>query len=242
MSVTLATHCHSRDLPRLHAPGVLEELISCHNYLFSEILVTHQRCGNLPYALPDDFRIRVLDISEEDYEPILKEFGIPHKDPELTRITHDWNWQWYYEHHCVNHCKELLEATNDYIVFNDADCRIITRPQDSWIERAIDLLETYADIFIVSPSDGGHEVDKQLPGGVRCVKTTSQQLFMGNRERLRRMNFAGLQWDGKFDAPGGPFQEWYGLFEGHIGRWMKKYGLYRAILPEKYRYWHSEWH
>lgn len=239
MSVTLATHCHSRDLPRLHAPGVLEELISCHGYPFNEILVIHQRCGDLPYEVPQG--VKVLDISEQDYEPVLASFGIPHEDPALSEITHGWNWQWYYEHHCVNHCKEILEATSDYVVFNDADCRIISQP-DSWIDRAIDILETYGDVFMVSPSDGGHEVEKLLPDGTRCVRTTSQQLFIADRARLRRMDFSQLPWNGKFDAPGGPMQEWYGMMEGHLGRWMKKYNLYRAILPEKYRYWHSEWH
>ena len=39
MTVTLATHCHSRDLPRLHAPGELEALIEGHAYPFDEIII-----------------------------------------------------------------------------------------------------------------------------------------------------------------------------------------------------------
>jgi len=243
-TVTFATHCHARDLPRLHAPGVLEELISCHQYPFDEILITHQRTGDLPYTLPDDSRIKVLDIREEDYPTILGSFGIDHQDPDLIRITHGWSWQWYFAHHCVNHCKEILEATSDYIVFNDADCRIISQPSgDSWIRAGIEILEAYPEVFIVSPSEGGYERDRVLPDGTRLVKTTSQQLFIGNRDRLREMNFTNLKWNGLFDAPGGPMQEWYGMMEGHLGRWMKHKGdLYRAILPEKYRYWHNQWH
>lgn len=244
MTVTLATHCHARDLPRLHAPGMLEELIECHQYPFDEILVIHQRTGNLPYSLPDDKRIRVIDIREEDYPAILGAFGIDHQDPDLIRITHGWDWQWYFAHHNVNHCNEILEATSDYIVFNDADCRIVSQPDgDSWVRKSIEILENYPEVFIVSPSEGGYEMERRLSDGTRFVTTTSQQLFIGKRDRLREMNFANLRWNGEFDAPGGPMQEWYGMHEGHLGRWMKhKGGLYRAILPESYRYWHKQWH
>lgn len=243
-SVCLATHCHSRDLPRLHASGVLEELIDCHQYPFDEILVVHQRTGDLPYELPNDDRIRVLDIATEDYETILAEFGIDWQDPALTEITHGWDWQWFFAHHCINHCLEILESNSDYIVFNDADCRITKQPpNDNWIKRGIEILENHPEVFIVSPSDGGHEFTHRLIDDTRLTTTTSQQLFMGKRERMLEMNFADLPWNGQFDAPYGPMQEWYGMWEGHMGRWMvHKGGLFRAILPEEYRYWHSAWH
>lgn len=243
MTVTLATHCHSRDLPRLHAPGVLEELIGCHGYPFDEILVVHQRCGDLPYTAPADDRIQVINIAESQYLTILEAFGIPHNDPALSEITHGWNWQWYYEHHCVNHCREILAATSDYIVFSDADCRIINQPEGrSWVQRGIEILESDPRVFVVAPSDGGHEFTEQWPDGTRLTQTMSQQLFMGRTVQLYNMDFTNLQWDGKFDAPYGPMQEFYGMFEGWLWRFMRANGLYRAVLPEQWRYWHSEWH
>lgn len=243
MSVTLATHCHSRDLPRLHAPGVLEELISCHGYDFDEILVVHQRCEGLTYGLPDGYVVKVLNVHAMDYPEILKSFGMNPHDEALDEITHGWDWQWYWQHHCVNHCKEIMVASGDYLVCNDADCRIISQPADlSWVIKAIEILDHFPEVFIVSPSDGGHEFSQVLPDGTRLTKTTSQQLFLGKTSELRKMDFTNLKWNGQFDAPYGPMQEWYGMFEGHLGRWMDKHNLYRAILPEQWRYWHSEWH
>lgn len=242
-TVTMATHCHARDLPRLHASGVLEEIINCHAYDFQEILVIHQRCGDLPYVLPEGYGIQVIDIREEDYPIILGAFGIPHKDPALSEITHGWNGPHYYEHHCVNHCKEIIEAHGDYILFSDADCRIINQPAGkSWVSEAIRILQNHPEVLIVSPSDGGHEFDRMLPDGTRLTRTVSQQIFVGERLNLFEMEFSDLKWDGQFNAPYGPFQEFYGMFEGHLWRWMEKHNLYRAVLPEQFRYWHREWH
>ncbi len=246
-TVSLCTHCHSRDLPRLHAPGVLKELVSCHNYSFDEVLIVHQRCEGLEWTISyEDFpkdksSWRVLNIFEEDYPAILGKFGIPHRDLLYSETTHGWNGPHYYEHHCVNHCKEILEATSDYILFTDADCRIIHQPS-SWVTKAIEVLETYSDVLIVSPSDGGHEFDHMLADGTRLTRTVSQQIFLGRREQLAKMDFTNLRWDGQFNAPYGPFQEFYVMFEGHLWRWMEHHNMYRAVLPEQYRYWHGEWH
>lgn len=246
-SVTLATHCHSRDLPRLHAPGVLEELIGCHQYPFDEILVIHQRCEGIrwweEFPREDIPGVKVFEVNENDYQEILSRFGIPHKDPILSELTHGWDAPHYYEHHCVNHCAEILTTSTDYIVFTDTDCRIVSQPPyESWVEAGISLLEMHSDIFIVAPSDGGHEHTQMLGDGTRLTQTVSQQIFMGRTKQLKELDFTNLQWDGKFDAPYGPFQEFYGLFEGWMFRHMRANGLYRAVLPEQYRYWHDEWH
>lgn len=244
MSVTLATHCHSRDLPRLHAPGVLEELISCHQYPFDEFILIHQRCKGIKWweefhheDIPGSM---VFDVNKEHYEEILSRFGIPHKDPILSELTHGWDAPHYYEHHCVNHCAEIMYATSEYIVFTDADCRIINQP-DSWVAKGIEILDKYPEAFIVAPSDGGQEFNF-VADGCRFTQTVSQQIFMGRTKQLKGLDFTNLQWDGKFDAPYGPFQEFYGLFEGWMFRHMRANGLYRAVLPEDYRYWHGEWH
>lgn len=239
MTVCLATHCHSRDLPRLHAPGVLEDLIASHDYPFDEIIVTHQRCGDLPYS----FNVkngRVVSIEEKDYDRILTQFGMNPNDTRLDDITHGWTWQWYWKHHCVNHLTEILESKSDYIVFNDADCRIKSQPM-SWVYKAIALFEEYPEIFMVSPSDGGHDFITLLPDGTRLLQMTSQQLFMARTKDMKALDFTNLQWDGKF-IEGGPMAEWYGMGEGWLYRWIKAHNLYRAILPESWRYWHHEWH
>lgn len=256
ITVTLATHCHSRDLPRLHAPGELESLVASHQYPFDEILVIHQRCGEtidyvdgwyindngLKYQLPHHLgKITLYNILDTDYPDILKTWGLNPNDALLDEVTHGWNWQWYWQHHCVNHLKELMKANSDYIVFNDADCRILHQPS-SWVEKGIELLETHSEILVVAPSDGGQEFNQMLADGTRLTLTSSQQLFMGKTSVLRQMDFTNLQWDGRYDAPFGPMQEFYGMFESWLWRWMRANNMFRAILPEQWRYWHSEWH
>ena len=238
-TVTLATHCHSRDLPRLHAPGVLEELIECHGYDFDEVLVIHQRCKDLDFY-SSNYNFMVIDINDEDYPNILSKFGIPHLDPTGIELTHGWTGPHYYEHHCVNHLTEILSATTDYIVFTDADCRIVNQPS-SWVEKGIEILEKYPEAFIVAPSDGGQEFNF-IADSCRFTQTVSQQIFMGRTAQLKSLDFTNLQWDGKFDAPYGPFQEFYMLFEGWMFRYMRANNLYRAVLPEQWRYYHAMWH
>lgn len=243
-TVTFCTHCHPRDLPRLHAPGNLEKMIASHQYDFNEIIVVHQRCEGLEYS----FNIkngRVVDITEQDYPILLAQFGMNYNDTRLDEITHGWTWQWYWQHHCVNHLKEILEATSDYIVFSDADCRIQSQ-SSSWIEKGIELLEETGNIFhprifMVSPSEGGHDYEFVLPNGTRCLQMTSQQLFMARTKDMKSLDFTNLQWDGQFIV-GGPMQEFYGLFEGWLYRYLVANRLYRAILPEQWRYWHLGWH
>lgn len=242
MTVSLCTHCHARDLPRLHQPGILEELYNSHQFDFDETIIVHQRCGDLTFHYPFNVkRARVIAIEESDYSNILGKFGIPHRDPILSELTHGWSWQWYYEHHCVNHLTEILESKSDYIVFNDADCRIKEQPS-SWVSYGIELLNRHPEIFVVAPSDGGHEFFQMIDDGTRLTQTMSQQMFMGRTKDLKALDFTNLQWDRRFDAPYGPMQEFYGMMEGWLWRYMRANNLYRAILPEQWRYWHHEWH
>lgn len=232
-TVTLATHCYSGDVNKLN----VLELINSHQYLFDEVLIVHQRT-NGKYNTTGPTDATLLTISESDYDLLLGSFGIPHRDPILSELTHGWSAAHYYEHHCVNHCLEIMAATSDYIVFNDADCKIIAQPS-SWITKAVELMESDSRIFVVAPSDGGHEFNEMLPDGTRLTQTMSQQLFLGKRSELMKMDFAHLPWNGQFDAPYGPFQEFYAMMEGHIWRWMREHNLYRAVLPEQWRYWHN---
>src|SRR3990167_5699404 len=188
MSVALATHCHSRDLPRLHAPGVLEELVNCHNYPFDEVIIVHQRTGDMTFNYPFNIKdVRIIKIEEEDYSGILSRFGMNPDDVGLASITHGWDWQWWWQHHCVNHLTEISESKCDYIVFNDADCRIKSQPS-SWVQKGIDLLNNHPEIFMISPSDGGHDFIYKWSDETRLLQMTSQQLFMLRTKDAKTLN------------------------------------------------------
>lgn len=197
-----------------------------HKYEFDENFLIVQRAG-MGLINPSPFKIRF--INDLDYPVLMKKFGIKYPDPVLDELTHGWDAAHFWAHHCVNHLKTALEATTDYVVFADGDCFMKETPEESWISEGISLLENHANVFVVSPNDGGE---------ARLEHIMSQQMFLINRKRFLEMEF--IPWDGTF-IPGGPFQEYYGLMEGWIGRYMAKNGIYRAVLPPKWRYWHRQW-
>jgi hypothetical protein len=93
-------------------------------------------------------------------------------------------------------------------------------------------------VLIVGPSDGGSMAEAFLDGGrARLTQNVSQQLFIAERERLRKIDF-NVPWHWEKIAPGGPFQEYYFLMEGRIWRFLDREGLWRAVLPDRWRYWH----
>jgi hypothetical protein len=227
-TVTFATHCHAPHLERLHKPGVLKKIVDSHKYPFDEVLVVHQRCRGLDYRVIDDVPHYILE-SEEYYPQIFDEYGIEWPDPVLDELTHGPGAAHFWENHCLNHLIELKECRTDYIVFSDCDCLIIDSPRrQSWVSYGIRVLEQNRQVFCVSPSDGGDE---------RMTQTMSQQCFLVETARMRNGPL-NLRWNGKFDAPGGPFQEYYGLLEGRIGRLLTTYGLWRFVLGARFRYWH----
>lgn len=228
-SVSFATHCHPPHLPKLHKEGVLLDILKSHAYPFSEVLVVHQNCRGLPYRAITEVEHRIIE-SEDYYPQIFSEYGIQWPDPVLDELTHGPGAAHFWEAHTQNHLIELKEAAGDYIVFADCDTKIIhSDPRRSWVGVGIEVLKRRKDVFCVSPSDGG---------GERLTQIMSQQLFLVDVERMRRGPL-GLPWNGKFDAPGGPMQEGYGMLEGRICRLMVAQGTYRYVLPDSWRYWHS---
>jgi len=237
-TVAFVTYCHPPHLLRLHVPGVLEEIIASHKYPFDEIVVVHQNCRGLEYSPVKDPSVRVLE--SEDYHPgILAEFGIPEEDAIAEELSggedqpRHWKWQ------TINHLIGLKEATSDYVVFSDCDCLLIkSSPKRSWVEEGIGILRKYPKVLIVSPSDGGSIREDVIPEAF-LTRNASQQLFIAERERFSKIDF-NVPWDGKKKAPGDPFEAFYVLMEGRIWRYLDKYKLWRAFLPNTWRYWHYD--
>ena len=115
------------------------------------------------------------------------------------------------------------------------------------MEEGIYLLDAYPHVLIVSPGDGGETGGSCAEGGwlgrARLTRNVSQQLFICRGDEFRRKVNYDVHWDGKMDAPGGPFQEYYGgLLEGRLWLYMRESGQWRAILSDRWRFWHfSQW-
>lgn len=241
-TVDFATFCNPRDIRHLAQPGEFERRVLSHDYKFSNVFVVRQRCGHdfddVIFSLP---QFAVTELFSEDYPDILDMFHIP-EDARGDEMTHGPTAPHYWKWHCINHLVGLLNSDADYMVFSDSDCRILNQPS-SWIDYAIYILQKYPEtVLIVGPSDGGSMAERVIEHGeVRLTQNVSQQMFCCDRKRLVRCNF-NEPWDGNMNAPGGPFQEFYWLLEGRLWRIMHNHGLYRAILPEQWRYWHDAWH
>lgn len=234
VTVSFITFCHPPHLPKLHREGVLLDILQSHAYPFNEVIVVHQRCRGIPYREIAEVEHRVVESEEwegenKDYAPILSHYDIPADDPVMDELTHGPEAAHYWKWHCINHLIGLLVAKGEYIVFADCDTKIIhSHPRRSWVEQGMGILNQRRDIFCVAPSDGG---------GERMTPNMSQQCFLVESARMHKGPL-NLPWNGKFDAPGGPMQEYYGMLEGRIGRLMTTFGLYRYVLPDTWRYWH----
>jgi len=234
-TVDFATFCYWKDAPKLHSLGVLAQMVQSHGRQFDHVIVVHQRTrGNVEYLEP--FDIEVVSAFSEDHPNILSEYNIPEDDPKADEYTHGPTAAHYWKWHVINHLIAAKVSTSDYIVFSDSDCRIVKQPS-SWVDEGIHILEHNPEVLLVSPSDGGKIAEKRLRGGIRLTQNNSQQLFMMNRERFCKMDLA-VPWDWEVLAPYEPFQEYYYMLEGRIWRYMNREHLYRAILPEQWRYWH----
>lgn len=235
MSVDLITFCCYKDIDRLHDPGEMEKLVNSHAYQFNNVYLVYQNCRGIKRRKLPDW---VIPIESEDHPMILTEFGISLPQDDAEHYTHGPSAAHYWKWHVINHLIGLKVSQADYIVFSDCDCRIKSQPT-SWIPEGLQLLQ-HQDILIVSPSDGGSMAERLLTHGVRLTQNVSQQLFLCNRERLKAVNF-DVPWNWEFLAPGGPMQEYYYMLEGRLWRYMHHNQLYRAILPEQWRYWHYQW-
>jgi len=237
MTVDLITFCCPKDIHLLHEPGVLGKMVNSHRYPFDQVIVVHQRCRGIEYR-PFDSPCRIVE--SEDYPGILAEFGLPEEDAKADHYTHGPDKPHYWKWHVINHLIGLKESDADYVVFSDCDCDIRhSDPGRSWVEEAVHVLRRYSNVLIVGPGDGGHIWEARIPEA-RLTRNVSQQMFCCERERLKGIEW-NVPWDWEFTAPGEPFPEYYYLAEGRIWRYMHKHGLWRAILPDKWRYWHHQW-
>jgi len=235
-TVTFATYCHQPHLPKLHAPGVLAEMIGSHQHPFDEVIVVHQRCRGIPYRPISEIVHRVVE-SEDYYPQIFDRFDIDLDNPVARRDCHHENAAHWWAWHCLNHMIVIEEAKTDYVVFSDCDCLIVnSKPGRSWIEEAIKILETRPQVFVVGPSDGGTMAEATIPEA-RLTRNMSQQLFIANLTRFRQMEW-DIPWNWEKLAPGGPMAEFYWMAEGRIWRYMDRYAYWRGILPDAWRYWH----
>lgn len=239
------TFCHWRDWERLSAPGELKRRIDSHRYPFNNVIVVKQRLGDVPESRKAIFPEADLVVESEDYPNILSEYGIPEEDAQADEMTHGSTALHYWKWHCVNHLIGLKVATAPYVVFSDSDCRIEHSPPGrSWVAVGMQALSMLREVLIVCPSDGGSMAEKRAKVGnipLRLTQNVSQQMFICERERFKSIDF-NVPWNWEVIAPGGPFAEYYYMLEGRIWRYMHKHHLYRAILPDQFRYWHDMWH
>jgi len=247
--VAFCTYCHPPSYSeKLHRPGVLRTIVESHQYPFSDVVVIHQKCKAADYA-PFDYPCRTIDLPRSEFDPLLLRFGINPVNPRSEKLSHGEGAAHWWKAHCVNLLKAAEATTSDYIVFADCDTVIKSQPPDrSWIEEGIYLLDAYPHILIVGPGDGGEAgggmgEGGRLPNGTRLTRNVSQQLFICRGPEFRHEVNFDVPWDGKFDAPGGPMQEYYaGMLEGKLWLYMRESDQWRAVLPDKWRYWHfSQW-
>lgn len=245
-SADLITFCHWRDYERLAAPGELRARVNSHKYPFREVVVVRQRLREVPGAKDVVFDGATRVVESEDYPEILARFHLPEVDEIAEEKTHGPAAPHYWKWHVINHLIGLTVSEAEYIVFSDADCRMVSSNSSmSWVEAAIRVLKAHPEVLIVGPSDGGSMAERRVHvpgiGTVRLTQNVSQQMFLCERARFSGIDF-NVPWNWEVLAPGGPMQEYYYMLEGRIWRYMHPHGLYRAILPDAWRYWHDGWH
>lgn len=225
---------------RLHEPGVLRSIVESHQYSFDDVVVIHQRCKAEDYPLID-YPCRTVDLSEEEFTPLLVRFGVNPDNPRGDELTHGPGAPHFWRYHIVNHLRGLEVTNSDYIVFADCDTYMKSQPPDrSWVEEGISILESYSQVLIVSPGDGGNMMEAKIPEA-RLTQNVSQQLFLCRGAQFRNDIDFDVAWDGQFDAPAGPMQEFYEMLEGRLWRYMRHRNMWRAILPDQWRYWHDSY-
>lgn len=237
MKIDFCTFCCPKDIHKLHDSDMLENIVNSHQTLFNNILVIHQRCQGIEYK-PFNIPTRILE--SENYPTILEDFNIEPDNSHADELTHGPTGPHYWKWHVINHLIGLKESDSDYIVFSDCDCSIVESAEQSWVAKGIDLLKQYPNILIVSPGDGGYIAEDSI-GDVRLTKNVSQQIFLCRTNQFKNSVNFDLAWNKKLDAVGGPFQEYYYMLEGRIWRYLRAQDMWRAVLPDVWRYWHYQW-
>lgn len=224
MKVDFATFCYSGDAHRLHAPGQLKKQVESNGYPFNEVIVIYQQCNPFDYPRFDDIGYTLKFNIIVDIDDTLKDFGIDINKSQYHSPT-DSHHTW--KPHVVNHIAGIKATEADYIVFADNDCWIVNQP-DSWVEKAINILQLDPDIFIVSPNDGEPE---------RITQRMSQQMFCVKVEDFRQADFNQPGYSGNpADYPEMP--EYHGMLEGRMSYYCRSVNRWRYVLGPEYRYFH----
>lgn len=245
MTVAFITFTHPpKYVKRLHEPGVLREMVESHQWNFDEMIVIHNQCKAEDYPA-FDYPCRTVDLPRNEFWPLMRRWDVDPDNKVFHEMSHGEGALHWYPYHVCNHLYGLEQTEAEYIVFADCDTRMVNQPS-SWVGIGLSILRNKPEVLIVSPGDGaqnggpgegGHWLD-----GTRLTRNVSQQLFLCRADEFKHKVDFDVPWDGKFDAPGGPLQEWYCMMEGRMGRYMEKASQWRAILPDAWRYWHnSHW-
>lgn len=254
LTVSFATFSYWKDSPRMHQLGYLKKVIDCHNYKFDEVILVHQRLTeeqkiNLQ-LITDVSNLKIVDSSYDD----LKLFNIPEYDEVAEACCEGQNDPHYYKKHLVNHCRAIKTVTSDFVLCSDSDISLIRNGPPSWVNMAIDVLNKYSDVFVVTPDEGGNDAWKRASEG-RFTLHSSQQIFLARTSDLLNMDWnvwwdwpLGAQWPNKtrnghkngYLAPNQPMAQFYPMYEGILYRWMNKVKKYRFVLDgARWRYWHD---
>lgn len=225
MRIDFSTFCHKGDAPRLHRPNQLRRQVLSNEYLFNQVIVIHQQCD------PNDYEPILWNMSYplflyriDDLDLILNDFRVDINKPQYVSSVDKAH---FWKYHVVNHLAAVQRSQSDYMVFADADCWII-RQNSSWVNKAIKILESQPDVFLVSPNDGEPE---------RKTQVMSQQMFMVRTEEFRNMDFNQPGWDGDVKKLS-EMPEYASMLEGRIHFYCKYHNKYRYVLGPEYRYWH----
>jgi hypothetical protein len=244
MSVAFVTFCHPpRYAEKLHRPGVLRAMVRSHGWDFNDVLVVHNQCRAADYPA-FDYACRTADLPRGAFDPLLARYGVEPDNPVAEEMTHGEGAAHWWKVHVVNHLFGLERTDSDHVVFADCDTWIKGQPS-SWVGVGLAILANRPDVLIVSPGDGaqhgGPGEGGQWPDGTRLTRNVSQQLFLCRADEFRGEVDFDVPWNGRFDAPGGPFAEYYWLLEGRLNRYMGQSGQWRAVLPDAWRYWHDSY-
>lgn len=185
--VDFITFCHWRDWQRLFNYEELQKRVETHRYAFHEVIVVKQRLRDVPESKIAIFSNADRVVESEDYPHVLRDFGLPDEDKIADDYTHGPEAPHYWKWHVINHLIGLTVSQAEYIVFSDADCRMVSNAAPSWIDVGIQLLQQHPEILIVGPSDGGMMAERRIRkpyGVVRLTQNISQQVFLCNRQRL----------------------------------------------------------
>lgn len=235
MTVDFITFCCPKDWERLYAG--LGDIVRSHKYEFDHIYVLRQHLAPEDIAPIEALEMAEIDEIDVDDDIIGKYISLP--DEQAEKFTGPPNRAHYWKNHCMNHLTGMEVSDADYIVFQDADCTIISEKEVSWVTDAIKVMKKWPQAIMATPNWGSFDGTVFADDKACFVETVSQQIFLIKRSAMLAVDWA-IPWDWEYLAPYGPMQEFYYMLEGRLWRWMHKQSMVRAVLRD-HRYWHHQW-